>query len=157
MFLQKRLQENNRETESNRVNIGEDDEFLLEGYTQSPWRFIFMAILVMLSGGTLLIFLSWRPALKVRLSQTFCPLDQAQVLVLRVSQIFHSTSFKTFYLEKNKYGKEYVETVKPSSRGQSFNYKYFCHKKLKYIWNSEYKHFIKLKYVSITYYRCFFE
>lgn len=114
--------------ESDRVNVGEEDEFVLEGYVPSLLRLALLVILSILSGGILVILFSWRPSLKARISNRRCSLEQARLLILR-----------------SKQGQEFLEAVHTSQRDRSFSFRYFTHKKLKYIWNSEYKQFDRLK------------
>lgn len=74
----------NNEIECNRINVGEDDEYVLEGYTASVIGLIGLVILIVLTGGILLILILGRPSLKVRISKQRCPLEQAQLLILKV-------------------------------------------------------------------------
>ncbi|KAH9404644.1 hypothetical protein TYRP_000470 [Tyrophagus putrescentiae] len=72
--------------ESDRVNVGEEDEFVLEGYVPSLLRLALLVILSILSGGILVILFSWRPSLKARISNRRCSLEQARLLILRASR-----------------------------------------------------------------------
>lgn len=70
--------------ESNRVNVGEEDELVLQGYVPSLFRLISLLVLSVLSGGILLILCSWRPSIKARIAHRRCSLEQAQLLLVRV-------------------------------------------------------------------------
>jgi len=72
------------DVECSRVNIGEEDELLIKGYVPSLVRLIGLAVLLVLSGGVLVILFSWWPSLKARLANRRCSLEQAQLLILRV-------------------------------------------------------------------------
>ncbi|OTF74062.1 hypothetical protein BLA29_007740 [Euroglyphus maynei] len=111
--------------EHDRINVGEEDELRLQGFTNSLWKTIIVGITIVATGGMMAILLLLRPAIRIRLTKRRCTLDKAQILVL-----------------KDKYGDEFVEQmfIMPN-----LSYRYFMHKKIKYIWNDEYKHFRKLK------------
>mgnify|MGYP002649084779 CR=1 FL=1 len=68
------------------MNVGEEDEFVLEGYVPSLLRLALLVILSILSGGILVILFSWRPSLKARISNRRCSLEQARLLILRASR-----------------------------------------------------------------------
>lgn len=78
---------NQLETESNRVNIGEEDELHLEGFAPCLWKCILLVILVILSGGILLLVLSQRKHWKIRLANTRCSLAQADFLIVQVCSL----------------------------------------------------------------------
>lgn len=90
--------------ESNRVNVGEEDELVLQGYIPSLFRLISLLVLSVLSGGILVILCSWRPSIKARIAHRRCSLEQAQLLLVRVR---HSSvtqqkqpSFFIFYFNR---------------------------------------------------------
>ncbi|KAJ6225829.1 hypothetical protein RDWZM_004374 [Blomia tropicalis] len=128
MSLLNRNIEQKNDLESNRVNIGEDDELTLQGYEPSFVRSLGLFILYILSCGIFVILTSWRPGMKIRIANRQCSLEHAKLLIVR-----------------DKHGNEFIEKVHSSQRDQSFCFKYFHHKKLKYVWKNEYKHFEKLK------------
>ncbi|KAH9413831.1 hypothetical protein DERP_009429 [Dermatophagoides pteronyssinus] len=125
MFDSKRQQIKHNNDYDDRMNIGEEDELLLQGFTNSLWKTIIVCIGILITGGLLAIIMLFRPAIRIRLTKKRCQLDKAQILVL-----------------KDKYGDEFVETM---FQTPNLSYRYFIHKKIKYIWNDEYQHFCKLK------------
>ncbi|XP_054161335.1 probable cation-transporting ATPase 13A5 [Oppia nitens] len=113
-----------------RINIGEEDELIIEGYMPSHIRTIFFLILIIISCGTLLIVISWKPSLRIRLTHSRCSLDQSNSVIL-----------------KDIFGEEYVEKVEKMIQGcnSAANCIHFYHKKIKYIWRMEINQFVKLK------------
>ncbi|KAH7638542.1 cation-transporting atpase-like protein [Dermatophagoides farinae] len=108
-----------------RMNVGEEDELQLQGFTNSLWKTIIIGMAVFASGGLIAILMLLKPAIRIRLTKKRCSLDKAQILVL-----------------KDKYGDEFVEQMHVMP---NLSYRYFMHKKIKYIWTDEYEHFKKLK------------
>lgn len=49
---------------------------------------------------------------------------------------------------QDKQGRQFIEPVWLTPKDKSLCFRYFYHKKLKYIWKNEYKHFVKLRQVS---------
>ena len=66
------------------INVGEEDELIVEGYMPSHFRLIIFISLVLLSGGMILLVIAWKPSIRFRISHNRCSLDQATTLVLRV-------------------------------------------------------------------------
>lgn len=69
--------------ESNRVNVDEEDELLIEGYAPSIVRSVGLVLLCLLTGGFVILLCSWRPCLRTRIANRRCCLEQAQLLILR--------------------------------------------------------------------------
>lgn len=70
-------------TENNRINVGEDDELELQGYCNCIWRTVLSWTLIIASCGLILIYFLARPAMKIRFMKKHCPLDKAQILLLK--------------------------------------------------------------------------
>lgn len=115
--------------DSNRINVGLEDEMIIESYELSRWRQFLYFIVCFLTIGLLLIYCEIRLSLKIRLTHRRCALESATTVVLIDSQ-----------------NNEYVEPiVRPDkdediSNGQI----HFYHKKLKYLWNADKQRFIRL-------------
>lgn len=84
MSLLNRNIEQKNDLESNRVNIGEDDELTLQGYEPSFVRSLGLFILYILSCGIFVILTSWRPGMKIRIANRQCSLEHAKLLIVRV-------------------------------------------------------------------------
>jgi hypothetical protein len=69
-----------------RINIGEEDEIIIEGYLPSTIRLIGFICLVVLTCGMFLIIIAWRPGTRVRITHWRCSLDQAKTVLLKVRQ-----------------------------------------------------------------------
>ena len=71
-----------------RINIGEEDELIIEGYVPNILKIIGFLLILISSFGTLLIFIAWKPGSRIRLTHTKCSLDRAKKIVLRVRKHF---------------------------------------------------------------------
>lgn len=87
MFDSKRQQIKHNNDYDDRMNIGEEDELLLQGFTNSLWKTIIVCIGILITGGLLAIIMLFRPAIRIRLTKKRCQLDKAQILVLKVMYI----------------------------------------------------------------------
>ncbi|CAG2100663.1 unnamed protein product [Medioppia subpectinata] len=117
-----------------RINVGEDDQLIIEGYMPSHVRYILFIMLVIISCGMVLIIITWKPSQRVRITHSRCSLDQANTVVL-----------------KDSFGEEYVEKVIQGIKSTG-NCAHFFHKKIKYIWRTELNQFVKLK--GLESYKC---
>lgn len=130
-----------------RMNVGEEDELQLQGFTNSLWKTIIIGMAVFASGGLIAILMLLKPAIRIRLTKKRCSLDKAQILVLKVCMRFVYMMKKKIHFfftisQQDKYGDEFVEQMHVMP---NLSYRYFMHKKIKYIWTDEYEHFKKLK------------
>lgn len=75
----------NQPSKYERINVGEEDELIIEGFLPSKIRLLAFVALVLLSSGMILILIAWRPRIRVRLTHTKCSLDEAKTIVLKVS------------------------------------------------------------------------
>jgi len=78
-----------------RINIGEEDEIIIEGYLPSTIRLIGFICLVVLTCGMFLIIIAWRPGTRVRITHSRCSLDQAKTVLLKVNQLNVFINFMT--------------------------------------------------------------
>lgn len=88
------------ESDRSRVNVDQEDELLLEGYTHSLLGLSGLVLVTLLSAGTSFILFSWRPSLKIRFAKKRCFFDQAQLLIVKVKHLFcamHLLTFKLLY------------------------------------------------------------
>lgn len=69
-----------------RINIGDEDELVILGYVPNLIKCVLFWTFVLLSGGTLLLLIAWKPTVLVKATHQKCSLDCAQRLILRVSQ-----------------------------------------------------------------------
>jgi hypothetical protein len=76
-----------------RINIGDPDELTIQGYISSTSKKLLFYFGVICSFGLLLVYAEWQPELKVKLTHSHCPLDEAHVLILKVS-VFVLSFFK---------------------------------------------------------------
>ncbi|BFZ23149.1 hypothetical protein BsWGS_26187 [Bradybaena similaris] len=65
------------------LNKGTDEELMCWGYRDSTSKKFLFCILVVLSLGTLLLVVHWKPELKCYLQRKVCPLYKAQYVLLR--------------------------------------------------------------------------
>ncbi|XP_022255273.1 probable cation-transporting ATPase 13A3 isoform X2 [Limulus polyphemus] len=112
-----------------KLNPGEDDEMSITGYRFSFPKTILTCFAVLLSGGTLLILMSWKPSIRIKMTHSLCPFKQAEKVVLI-----------------DMYNQQYVEkVVRPEiSTTSPTQTIYFYNKKIKYIWQQDFLHFVKL-------------
>lgn len=68
-----------------RVNIGEPDEMTIQGYVPSVAKKVMFYAGVVCTLGVLLLYAEWQPELKVKLTHSGCPLDEATLFLLKVS------------------------------------------------------------------------
>lgn len=116
--------------DSNRINVGLEDEMIIESYQVSLCRQLAYYTACFLTIGLLLIYGEIKLSLKIRLTHRRCPLEQATTVILIDSQ-----------------NNEYVEEiVRPEQdEGDIPNgHIHFYHKKMKYIWNPDKQRFIRL-------------
>ena len=116
--------------DSNRINIGLEDEMIIESYELSRWRQLLYYMACFLTIGLLLIYCEIKLSLKIRLTHRRCALEQATTVILIDSQ-----------------NNEYVEVmVRPNQKEDNISSGHinFYHKKLKYIWNTDKQQFIRL-------------
>ena len=69
---------------SERINIGEDDHLLIEGYKRSKIGIFLLIVLTLLSAGILLLIIAWKPSIKTKIMSRKCSLDQAHFVILKV-------------------------------------------------------------------------
>ncbi|XP_023225621.1 probable cation-transporting ATPase 13A3 [Centruroides sculpturatus] len=125
----------NTKSYQDKINVGEDDEMTIFGYRKSLTKTIFLYVCLILSGGTLILLLTWKPSIYLKLTHSNCPLKKADKVLL-----------KTIHNE------EYVETViKPKDSNLLPNQdNYFYNKKIKYIWKSDVSQFYRISGLTNT-------
>lgn len=132
------------------INIGEEDELFVVGYRLSKLGIILFVILVVLSGGLLLLSIVWKPSLRVKITHRRSALDEASIVVVKVSQPIEWSQLSCLVIGlKDRFGDEFVEKVETPVHGVNIagNCIHFYHKKVKYIWRSELNQFVKLRSV----------
>ncbi|CAC5383952.1 ATP13A2 [Mytilus coruscus] len=70
------------------INDGTEDELLCYGYCYSRWRVIVFPFLVLITGGFILLLMSWKPQLKCYLRKKKCSLQSADHIL--VQDTFHN-------------------------------------------------------------------
>lgn len=70
-----------------RINIGDPDELTVQGYILSKTKKCFFYLGVICTFGLLMLYAEWQPELKVKLTHSCCPLDEADVLILKVIKL----------------------------------------------------------------------
>ena len=70
------------------LNEGTDDELNCHGYKYSRWRNTLFPLLVLVTGGFILLLMSWKPQLKCYLLQSKCSLQSADTIL--VQDAFHN-------------------------------------------------------------------
>ncbi|XP_042227487.1 polyamine-transporting ATPase 13A2-like isoform X1 [Homarus americanus] len=113
---------------ADRLNLGTKDELEATGYTKDPVKLALTVVATVLTGGLLLILITWRPSIKLALTHRCCSLLHAQKLLLK--DIYHQLWEE--------------EVVREASEGQE-TCVYFVNKKIKYVWDDATCTFIMLK------------
>ncbi|XP_066971293.1 polyamine-transporting ATPase 13A3-like isoform X4 [Macrobrachium rosenbergii] len=108
---------------ADRLNLGTKDEMEVTGYKSDKGKLALTVILTILSGGLLLIPLTWRPSIKLALTHKRCPLKEAKKLLLK--DIYHQL-WEEDVIEEDVPDKETQRYVRRT---------YFLNKKIKYIWD----------------------
>lgn len=116
-------------TSAYKINMGYEDEMILESYKWTPRKAAIGWIVVILSAGIPLILASWKRSILLRLTHVLCHPDEAHKVLL-----------------KDKYSQEFIESVHQGSRPlkDGCNYCYFYNKRIKYIWKVDLQRFVKL-------------
>lgn len=73
------------ENNSGVLNKDEEEELRLFGYAYSLPRKIFFYLLIILSGGIVLLFAYWKPHLRLSLMARKCGLRSADLIIVYVS------------------------------------------------------------------------
>ncbi|XP_052278090.1 polyamine-transporting ATPase 13A3-like isoform X1 [Dreissena polymorpha] len=137
------------------INHGEDDQMEVYGYERSIVKTSVTWVFIVLTAGLLRLFFFWLPHLMVRAMNKRCSLDRATVLVFRdeykqwfVSHVHVVTK------DGHPVNAGRVRSVSGGSNTpladvegakKSNVIRYFVTKKIKYVWDTEYSHFIRLK------------
>lgn len=119
----------NNKSNPDKINEGEEDEMIIFGYKKSLVKTVFLYLGLILSGGTLLLLLTWKPSIYLKLTHSHCPLEKADKVLL-----------------KTVHNEEYVETVvKPDETNSLLSQdSYFYNKKIKYIWKNDISQFCRI-------------
>lgn len=115
----------------NRINIGLEEEMIIESYSLSLGKQIIYYLGVFLTFGLLLIYCETKIELKIRLTHRKCPLKDASVVIL-IDQ------------NRNEFVERIIKKKNNDEDDNSNDYTHFYHKKLKYIWNSDKQQFTRL-------------
>lgn len=118
------------------VNKDQADEMTVEGFAFSPLKCLLTVVTVVLTGGLFLILLTWRADIKLNCVYTKVPLKEAKKVLL-----------------KDKFEQIFEEDVVCNSSGDFSNNagpicSFFINKKIKYVWDSGARTFVKLKNVD---------
>ncbi|XP_023320447.1 probable cation-transporting ATPase 13A3 [Eurytemora carolleeae] len=114
--------------EVSKINIGEPDEMGIGGFCMCTPRLIATIILIILTGGLALVFITWRKDIKMFCLYTAVPLSRARKILL-------TDNFEQVFEEDVIWVGE-----RPS---------YFVNKKIKYVWSETGETFQKLKTIQI--------
>lgn len=115
------------------LNKDEEDELRLHGFAHCIAKKILFYFLALISGGTLLLLVGWKPRLRLSLMARKCGLASADIILVYVSiYFFLLPGIICQVISQDKYDVAHIEhTTRISGR------LYFEHKKLKYFWNSK--------------------
>lgn len=111
-----------------RLNIGTKEELEVTGYTSDKVKFGLTVAATVLSGGLLLLLLTWRPSIKLALTHRRCALKDAQTLLVR-----------------DIYDQLWEEEV--VREGEQMH---FINRKLKYVWDDAACTFVRLRTTEHT-------
>uniref|UniRef100_T1IUY6 Cation-transporting ATPase n=1 Tax=Strigamia maritima TaxID=126957 RepID=T1IUY6_STRMM len=112
------------------INVGMEDEMVIVGYRWSKPRFLLLVLSIFLTGGLMLIVLSWKKSIQLKLSHCRCSLNSAEKILI-----------------DDEYGQEFVEKVEllfVQYYEKRRSKRYFIHKKIKYVWSSRLNQFMKV-------------
>lgn len=121
----------NPASDLNRINIGLEDEMIIDGYLPSTFKSIFYYIFVILTFGLLLIYCETKLPLKIKFTHRKCSLKEATVVILKDDK---NEEFVEKVIKQNESDYDYLTS----------DLVYFYHKKLKYIWQTEDEQFTRL-------------
>ncbi|KAG8195088.1 hypothetical protein JTE90_029667 [Oedothorax gibbosus] len=122
------------EEEEEKINAGEDDEMTISGFRRSYPKTVLTWFGVLLSCGLLLIPLSWRKRLLVKLTRIPCPLHLAEEVLLE--DLYHQQ-----FIEK---------IIRPADSTFAKQQPAFFHnKKIKYIWDEHKGKFIRVEGLEV--------
>ncbi|CAL1273351.1 unnamed protein product [Larinioides sclopetarius] len=120
--------------EEQKINVGSDDEMTIVGFRRSYPKTILTWFGVFLTAGFLLIPMSWKKTILMKLTHTRCSIEDAEkVLLIDI------------------YEQQFVEIiVRPSNKTlPSKQHTYFYNKKIKYIWDPQHSKFVKVEGLEI--------
>ena len=66
------------------IDVGEEEKLFIEGFKSTNIGVLIYIILIVISGGILLLVMAWKPSVKTRITSRRCTLDQANTVILRV-------------------------------------------------------------------------
>ncbi|KAF8782580.1 putative cation-transporting ATPase 13A3 like protein [Argiope bruennichi] len=120
--------------EEQKINVGNDDEMTIVGFRRSYPKTILTWFGVLLTAGFLLVPMSWKKTILMKLTHNRCPIEDAEKVLLI-----------------DMYDQQFVEIiVRPSSKTlPSKQHTYFYNKKIKYIWDPQQSKFIKVEGLEI--------
>ncbi|GIY29215.1 probable cation-transporting ATPase 13A3 [Caerostris extrusa] len=122
------------EEEEEKINVGTDEEMTIVGFRMSYPKTILTSIGVLLSAGLLLVLMSWKKTILMKLTHNRCPIEEAEKVFL---EDMHTQQF----VEK---------VVRPAEKTlPSKQQTYFHNKKIKYIWDPQHSKFIKIEGLDI--------
>lgn len=143
------------------LNKDTEEEFLCYGYKADQCKEVVFLVLVVLTGGLVLLLLQWRPQMVCYLRKRWCSLSHADTILLQDTYKQYSTAYieeKTFPQSKDfvSSGTQAVDSdyESPADTNQlivsqeEFKFRYFDHQHVRYLWDRGSQVFSKLKDLS---------
>ncbi|XP_069170169.1 probable cation-transporting ATPase 13A4 isoform X1 [Procambarus clarkii] len=120
---------------ADRLNLGTKDELEVMGYKRDPVKLALTVVATVMTGGLLLIFITWRPSVKLALTHRRCPLLQADKLLLKD---IYQQLWEEEVVREDAAGSE---EVGPDASPRV----YFVNKNIKYLWDDATCTFLRLQ------------